>query len=821
MSNPVRIGYVAKMFPRLSETFVLNEILELERQGAEVTVFSAKKPNEGRFHPQLAALKAPVLYLEDLDAKKWAGWVSRDWDTLRASRDRIWDLLDEALGRGDAAAVDQIWSGAWIASRALELGLDRLHSHFATLPAMLAHLAHRVSGIPYSFTAHAKDIFVYSPEETRLPELVDRADFMVTVTEYNKRYLRGRIPELDADKIQVVHNGIDLSAFTPVPESERADDLILGVGRLVPKKGFDVLLRACELLRARGVTFRCRIAGGGVSEGELHALRDELGLQDSVEFLGPLKVNAVRDLMREATVFALPCRTAADGNLDALPTVLLEALACGLPAVSTAVSGIPEIITDGREGLLVPDEDPVALADALERLLESRELRAACGRHGRAKAETAFDIRRSVGRMHELFRNGAEPAAAAPHRGARLLYVNTDKGIPFGGTKGASIHMREFLDAAVAAGQRPVAAVRRTSDADGRQPPCPVKVLAAPAAEAGGADPVLLECAEIARHGAFAEQLADLNAKERFDLVYERYSLFGTAGLELAQRENLPFVLEVNSPLLEEAAEHRDLRLEAAARAIAARLFAAADRVVAVSEGVRDHVLSLAPEAEVVVVPNGVDTTRVAPGPRLAANRARVGAATDADFVVGFVGRVRPWHGVELLVEALSVARRASRSLHLCVIGDAGGEEERLRRLARELGVERSVTFLGAVPPAEVPALLDALDAVAAPYPPLRNFYFSPLKVYEAMAAGKAVIASAIGQILDVIEDGRTGLLTDPGDVGGLAEAMLRLQGDPQLTAALGAAAREEAVAAHDWSRRLERILDFRDAGARRVEAAS
>ena len=255
VGKSLRVGYVAKMFPRLSETFVLNEILELERQGVEVVVFSAKKPNEGQFHPQLSQLKAKVYYLEDLDPKKWALWMSREWEAHAPHADRILHLVGRALTEGEPQKIDKIWHAAWIAARAAELGLDRLHAHFATLPAMLAHLAHRISDIPYSFTAHAKDIFVYAPEETGLGALIEYAEFMVTVTDFNRRHLVNLLPGVDPQKIKVIHNGIDLSSFQAAEFSKRSQQEILAVGRLVSKKGFSDLLEACQILRNRGIAF--------------------------------------------------------------------------------------------------------------------------------------------------------------------------------------------------------------------------------------------------------------------------------------------------------------------------------------------------------------------------------------------------------------------------------------------------------------------------------------------------------------------------------------------------------------------------------------
>lgn len=812
----LRIGYVAKMFPRLSETFVLNEILELERQGAEVTVFSAKKPNEGQFHPQLGRLQARVIYLDDLDPRKWAAWTGAEWPRLEPWADRIWGLVREALADREPERVELVWQAAWLASRAGALGLDRLHAHFATLPALMAHLAHRISGIPYSFTAHAKDIFVYSPAETRLRDLVDHADFMVTVTGFNRRHLLESLPGVDAAKIRMLHNGIDTESFTPAPAGSRDVDHVLAVARLVPKKGLDDLLRACALLRDRGRSVRCTIAGGGPDAAALAGLRDELGLGSLVELCGPVKVDAVRDLMRRATVFALPCRVAADNNVDALPTVLLEALATGLPAVSTAVSGVPEIITDGCEGRLVPPDDPAALADALQSLLDDPALRARCAEAGRRKAAESFDIRRNVATLHGLFRSAGRaadgdgrPAAGGEGIGAgrRVLYVCADRGIPLGGTKGASIHVREFIEALAAEGFVTTAAVRRR-EAAAAALPCRARILQAATATAT-ATPAVQEAREHALCASFAGQLAAWHAEQPFDFVYERYSLWSTAGLDFARAAGLPFVLEVNAPLVAEAGAWRALQLPALAREVEARLFSEADQVVAVSAAVRDHILGVAPGARVTVLPNGVDTIRIRPGEAEPAWRERVSGGNASARVVGFVGRVRPWHGVDKLVGAVARARRADPSLHLCVVGDLGDLADTLAAKCREEGVTDAVTFLGAVSPDSVAGALQAMDVVAAPYPDLADFYFSPLKLFEYMAAGKPIVASATGQIVDVIEDGRTGLLVPPGDEAALADAIGRLFADPGLAARLGGEARLEAERSHRWRDRLRVVVDL------------
>lgn len=397
-AHPVlRVGYVVKMFPRLSETFILNEILELERRGVEVVIFSAKKPNEGRFHPQLASLKAEVLYLEDQEPKKWPHWIAKEWDRLGSCRENLFELINDALSKSDAGRIDQIWWSAWIASQALKRDLDHLHAHFASLPSSLAYFAHRISGIPFSFTAHAKDIFVYTMDEHYLREKLTAAAFVVTVTHFNHRYLVKQAPRIDGDRIKVIHNGINLEEFVFNPNQSRKSSQILAVGRLVVKKGFATLLEACSLLKKDGLPFTCLIVGEGPEEERLKLQCRELQLQDEITFVGARNLEEVGQLMQTSTLLCLPCTVAPDGNQDALPTVLLEALASGLPILSTTVSGIPEIVDNETDGLLVGPDDTQALSKQLRRLLTDSRLREELAVKGRGKAERKFDLRKNAG----------------------------------------------------------------------------------------------------------------------------------------------------------------------------------------------------------------------------------------------------------------------------------------------------------------------------------------------------------------------------------------------------------------------------------------
>jgi glycosyltransferase involved in cell wall biosynthesis len=402
-NKPPKIAYVVKMFPRISETFILNEMLELERQGVEITVFSLRKPNEGKFHPQLSDLQAQVFYLDDFDTKKWASWLGEAWPRLQSDPADLWKLVGRALNARDVHIMDYVLLSAWTAAKSIELDISHVHSHFASLPSTIAWFAGSIASIPFSFTAHAKDIYVYDMEEHFHREKLFSARFVVTVTEYNKEYICNENPDLDPEKIRVVHNGVNLDSIRPASEDQREKNLILGVGRLVPKKGFDTLLDACDILKNRGIDFKCLIAGKGTDTDMLLARRDQLDLGEAVEFAGAATQDQIIKLMRKATVLCLPCRIAEDGNRDALPTVLLEALACGLPVVSTNISGIPEIVESGKNGILVDPDDPAALADELEKLLGSQNLRRQFAKAGIGRAKDSFDIIRNVGELKKLF----------------------------------------------------------------------------------------------------------------------------------------------------------------------------------------------------------------------------------------------------------------------------------------------------------------------------------------------------------------------------------------------------------------------------------
>ena len=395
--SPPRIGYVLKMYPRFSETFVVTEILALQDQGAELDIFSLRPPTDGRFHEALSRVQAPVTYLP------MPGKPPEMWAAMSGARELHRERFDACIGELLAAPPMDACQALLLAGLVRERGITHLHAHFGTVSAAVARLAARIAGITYSVTLHAKDIFHESVDDDELSARISDAAAVVTVSDFNERYLRERYGDA-AHTLVRIYNGIDLEAFTPSRPDDRPP-LVVGVGRLVEKKGFHHLVDAVALLRDRGRPIRLELVGGGAEEQALRARVASLDLEDRVTFHGPLTQAETRERMRSAAVLAAPCVVGVDGNRDGLPTVILESLALGTPVVATPVTGIPEAVVDGRTGLLVSEGDTAALADALDRLVEDADLRCRLADQGRHHVEERFDARKNTRQLREVLGN--------------------------------------------------------------------------------------------------------------------------------------------------------------------------------------------------------------------------------------------------------------------------------------------------------------------------------------------------------------------------------------------------------------------------------
>lgn len=399
-----RVAYLIKMFPRFSETFILNEILELERAGVDLSIYSLKTPADPHRHADVARVKAPVTYVPEDRLRAAGDYLRRHARIARRHPGRYLNTLWQVARRHNRGAVKRFLQAGYIAPELEDNRIGHIHAHFASSATSVAHFVNQMTGIGYSFTAHAKDIYIDSVSQDVLVRKISNARFVVTVSDYNERHLRTLDPLVP---IHRVYNGLDLTHFCPNGTHPDEIPLILAVGRLVEKKGFDDLVRACGLLRDAGTDFRCLIVGTGAEQRKLRHLIGELDLHGRVELAGAMPREELVKLYPRSSVFVAPCVVGADGNRDGLPTVLIEAMALGVPVISTPVTGIPELVRHEETGLLVSPNAPGELAQAIDRTLSHRLRALEMAREGRVLVEERFDLRRNVADLRDLFQKAS------------------------------------------------------------------------------------------------------------------------------------------------------------------------------------------------------------------------------------------------------------------------------------------------------------------------------------------------------------------------------------------------------------------------------
>jgi glycosyltransferase involved in cell wall biosynthesis len=383
-------AYLYERFPSYVQTFVYREAVEMLRQGANPLLVSIRRPDDP---PEVAAsLAAEVLYLPGTETLR---------TTLELPRRVRWTVPRERRERD----VNRLYEALWLGPELRRRGVRHVHAHFAGLAARTAWWLRKVSGVGYSFTGHANDIFCEHDSPVSLERLVRGARFVVTETDYTRAWMAKKYPSA-ARKIFRVFNGID-DDFPPLAPRTTDPPRLLSVGRAVEKKGFRYLIEACRLLRERGLAFRCDIVGGGPLEAGLRAQIASAGLADRVQLLGPRAQSEVRQMLAASQVFVLACVPDAEGGSDNLPTAIMEAMRCGVPVVSTRVAGIPEMISDPFDGLLVPPADARALAAALERFLRDELLASACAARAAARARGDFSIEATTRALRRLLERHA------------------------------------------------------------------------------------------------------------------------------------------------------------------------------------------------------------------------------------------------------------------------------------------------------------------------------------------------------------------------------------------------------------------------------
>jgi glycosyltransferase involved in cell wall biosynthesis len=295
----------------------------------------------------------------------------------------------------------RLYQAIYVGTRLQQAGLRHIHAHFAGMAARTAYWIREFFAIPYSVTAHANDIFAPRDFAVSLSMLMKGAAAIVTVSDYAARHLRDRFPDAAAN-VHRVYNGVDLSRFHPT-DFGTGVPAIISIGRLIEKKGFTDLISACALLTSRRRAFACEIIGEGPLEGTLRAQITSAGLEEQVRLAGPLTQAQVALRLAHATIFVLPCTREADGGMDNLPTVIMEAMAAGVPVISTPLAGVPEMVEPDVNGELVPERDPAAICAAMERLISDPARARRLGDRGRQFAREKFSIETSARQLQEIF----------------------------------------------------------------------------------------------------------------------------------------------------------------------------------------------------------------------------------------------------------------------------------------------------------------------------------------------------------------------------------------------------------------------------------
>ena len=398
----MKVAYIMSRFPHLPETFIIREMIALENEGIQVCLYPIIVQKEKVIHPiarpwlkrvYRSSLFSPSVWLVNLrlvfsEFKKYRGLLK---DVLGANREnkkfsfRVLVIFPKAV---------------WMAESMMREGINHIHAHYATYPALLAFIVHRLTGIPFSVSVHAHDIYV---DQTMLCEKLDSAAFIRSISEFNKNFLTKQCGSAIGSKIRMIHCGINLKNYQGMKSKRKGKFRILSIGSLQPYKGYEYLLMACALLKRRNFKFSCEIIGGGELNTSLGKMIIKLGLENIVQLLGRKTETEVAKYLHNAQCYVQPSIITESGKMEGIPVALMEAMASKLPVIATKISGLPELIEDQRSGFLVPPADEVALAERIFWIYENPKNAGEFGEHGYKKVKKDFNIYKIAPQLKELF----------------------------------------------------------------------------------------------------------------------------------------------------------------------------------------------------------------------------------------------------------------------------------------------------------------------------------------------------------------------------------------------------------------------------------
>jgi len=757
-----KIAFILSQFPEMHETFILREFVGLRNKGWDFKIFSLKRCKDKIIHSQAVQFINDTIY----------GRLSF-WEGLKCCLFRPFRVM-KVLGyifKVYAFAPKELVKALYVMGECFYLGkiikkyrIYHIHSHWATMPTTAAVILNELFDIPFSFTAHAWDIFI---SQRGLAEKIKKARFCITCTNYNKQYLStlasnkliaNRYP-LD-DKIHLNYHGIELNNFSfrgMVPEREKKR--LLAIGRLVEAKGFSYLIDACAILKERGVDFECVIVGKGHLKNGLEKKIISKGLEEKVKLVGMKTQEEIKELLNSALIFIQPSVIAPNGDRDGIPNVILEAMSIGVGVVASRVSGIPEVVIDKETGLLVPERDGVAIADAVQTFLQKRELYNRCVRNARQLIERKFDAQKNVEQLISIFQkhnvlstDGHYPTPKAV-RDTRYAVCNTRINVLYiiwslglGGAEQVVINLARGMDK-----EKFKVMVCCLND----------KGVFAEELEKEGIEVIALN-----KKGKFdvsvVFKLVNIMRKYKVDIVHTHLwgaNLWGRLAAKLAGIKVIA------------ATEHNvDVWKPWYYFEIDRLLQHLTDKIIVVSEKVKEfYVKRGISEDKIEVVYNGISLSSPSlpsyhlPGGTEENVKVEFGIRPE-DKVLAVIGRLVEQKGHRYLFEALHLLDGRYK-LKVLVVGD-GPQREQLVSMARQLGMEDKVVFTGLRK--DVNDILPAVDMLVMPS--LREGL--PMVLLEAMAAGVPVVATKVGGVPEIIEDGKNGLIVEPANVDMLKTAI-------------------------------------------------
>lgn len=850
-----KIGYLLKIFPKVSETFILQEVLDLEALGVHLSIYTLQPSSDAVTHDQINQVRASVTHLSDSLFHFRHNTLWAQARLLLTSPRRYLSTVRFWLGADEKPSFSKFLQAGSLATSLLDQRISHLHVHFANAPTSVAELTHRFTGIPYSITGHAKDIFLASPSVLR--RKFRHADFVVTCTEDNRQYLQ-RLSDSNTPLYRLYH-GMNLDRFDRLqqePLAERsAVPTIVSVARFREKKGLLTLIRACHLLNLRGHRFRCCIVGFGPLQTEMESLIEEFNLQPIVSLIGQQPLEAVVGLYQQADIFALPCQVAQDGDRDGIPNVLMEAMACRLPVVTTEVSGIPELVQHDYNGLLVPQRDAEALALALAHLIENPAICQRLGQAGRETIEQRFSSHH--GSVHlkalllkETLPDTLESPTQPEHNLVSLSQTKGDSDHQIGYIlKGFPRRSEAFISNEIALLERMGLGLHLFSAFQGEASYAGAreKVVRSPLTylpedhERTDSGLVSWLFANLPRYWSSHLRLIRTVPRRYLYTAYEAWRLswrcrnrffswpkkvfykdFLRAGFIAHRVLEIGTIRHLHAHFCHGAttmamfagmlagipfsftAHAKDIYLPKLNPGDLLRRKLQRARFVVTCTGANHQYLQevCSEGAPIHTVYHGVDTDHFVP---------HVCQHSPNKPVILSVGRFVEKKGFPFLIEACRIMKEHGVPFHCRIIGEQDEQSAIVQNLVHTYGLEQDISIEPAVSQQELRALYHSATVFVLPCHIVNNGDRDgiPNVLAEAMACGVPVISTAISGIPELVEHRRNGLLVEQRDPVALAKAIEELLADPRLRESLAEAGRNTICQIFDSQTTTKRLFSL------------